>query len=57
MYLRGAHGGNDSSVSHNPHSAEEAWQDEAGLPALLRERFGLDLAAAQAAWMKLLDDA
>ncbi len=55
MYLRGAHGGNDSSVAHNPHNAEEAWHDAAKLRETLLERFAFDLEGAQAAWLNLLD--
>lgn len=54
MYVRGAHGGNDSSVSHNPHNAEEGGLASADMPALMQERFNIDLAAAGAAWERML---
>ena len=54
MYLRGAHGGNDSSVSHNPHNAEEMWHDPAKLSEILRDRFDFDLPGARSAWLHLL---
>jgi len=54
MYLRGAHGGNDSSVARSPNNAEEAWHDEGKLPQTLHERFAFDLPGAQAAWLRLL---
>lgn len=54
MYLRGAHGGNDSSVARQPHNAEEVWHDEAKLLQTLRDRFAFDLPGAQSAWLRLL---
>lgn len=54
MYLRGAHGGNDSSVSANPHNAEEAWQRADTLADTLHDRFGIGHDTLNAAWLKLL---
>lgn len=54
MYLRGAHGGNDSSVATAPHNAEAAEDPRAPLDRTLKERFNLDRAAVDAAWQKLL---
>lgn len=54
MYLRGAHGGNDSSVSTNPHNAEEVWQNSEDMGDVLRDRFDIDPGRLNAAWLKLL---
>ncbi|MFY0679744.1 MAG: hypothetical protein JXR13_04130 [Thalassovita sp.] len=55
MFLRGAHGQNDSSINENPHNAEEAWANVATLPAMLKERFAIDIEHLNAAWTKVLD--
>ena len=50
MFIRGAHGGNDSSVSLQPHNAEleeEAWGNTA---RQMRRRFAIDLAQLEQAW-------
>lgn len=57
MFLRGAHGGNDSSVSHNPHNAETAWTNSEQMIEILRERFDFNYKSANDAWVRLLDGA
>lgn len=54
MYLRGAHGGNDSGVSESPHNAEDSWYKPNTLNQILRERFNIDRDKQNAAWLKLL---
>ncbi|SDI26494.1 glycosyltransferase [Lutimaribacter saemankumensis] len=54
MYLRGAHGGNDSGVSVNPHNADDAWQKADTLGETLLERFNIDHGRLNDAWLKLL---
>lgn len=54
MYLRGAHGGNDSSVSTTPHSAEATEGGTDPLTETLRSRFALDRAALDRAWADLI---
>lgn len=55
MFLRGAHGANDSSISINPHNAEEAWFHKDKLNEMMIERFAIPLRPLQVAWANLID--
>ncbi len=54
MYLRGAHAGNDSSVSHNPSNMEETWFDPDTLSEVMQDRFSIPWAGLQSAWQEVL---
>ncbi|QIZ80411.1 glycosyltransferase [Thalassovita gelatinovora] len=54
MFLRGAHGENDSSVSYNPHNSEEVWFDKDKLPETMMERFNIPLDRLKMAWDTVL---
>ncbi len=51
MFVRGAHGSNDSTVGLKKSVLLPT--DPAGVPALLRDRFGIDTAAFAQAWAEL----
>ncbi len=53
MFLRGAHGGNDSAVSLRKLSTMPVQMDK--LPALLAQNFNIDASALEAAWARLCD--
>lgn len=52
MFIRGAHGGNDSTVSLRPHNAELEGEDADwnGVLDQLKERFAIDARALEHAW-------
>lgn len=50
MFLRGAHGENDSSVSYKPHNSEEAWVDKDKLSEIMQDRFNIPLDRLRMAW-------
>lgn len=52
MYLRGAHGDNDSSVSVRPHNAEAIAPPAGGTAPVLRDRFAIGQEALEAAWIR-----
>ena len=56
MFIRGAHGQNDSSVSEKPYNAQKMKFDPFTVPDTLKDRFGLDLEALDAAWTALLEN-
>lgn len=53
MFIRGVHGQNDSTVADKKHNPGQGKHDPLAVPAILRERFGIDLAALETAWMKV----
>ncbi len=55
MFLRGAHGENDSSVSYKPHNSEEAWVNEDKLSEIMQDRFNIPLDRLSAAWEAALN--
>lgn len=50
MFIRGAHGDNDSNVSQRPHNDSFDDLPEGQIDALLAERFGISRADLQARW-------
>ncbi|SEQ04395.1 hypothetical protein SAMN04488092_103381 [Thalassovita taeanensis] len=54
MYLRGAHGENDSSVSISPHSSDVIAFDPDQLSATLLDRFAIPLDGLISAWDRAL---
>jgi len=53
MFLRGAHGDNDSSVSERPAGAVARPMEPQVLNDVLTQRFALDIGALNAAWRRL----
>jgi len=51
MFVRGVHGQNDSTVAEKKHNAGQGRHDPTEMPDTLRERFGIDLAVLERAWM------
>ncbi|WP_322866805.1 glycosyltransferase [Aquicoccus sp. G2-2] len=56
MFVRGAHGQNDSSINENPHNSNRMADDPMEIPALVHKRFGIDLAALELAWNAVRGD-
>lgn len=50
MYIRGAHGGNDSSVAVQPHNAELIAEGWGNASRQMRKRFAIDLPQLERAW-------